>query len=86
MSDRVRAFFAVDLAAEARARVAEAAERLRAAAPPRARWVAPEDLHLTLKFLGEIREDDVARLVERAAAKLAPEAPFEVELEIVLEP
>jgi 2'-5' RNA ligase len=78
VSDRLRAFLAVDPPAELRARLLEAAERLRAAAPSGARWVAAENLHLTLKFLGEIREDDVPRLVERASAKLAGEAPFEV--------
>lgn len=77
MSDHLRAFLAIALPDEARARVAEGVERLRAAAPG-ARWVPPENLHLTLKFLGEIREGDVPRLVERASAKLAREAPFEV--------
>ena len=80
MSDSLRAFFAIELPAEARARAAEAIERLQAATPSKARWVAPESLHLTLKFLGEIREDDVPRLVARAQAKLAPEEPFEVSL------
>jgi RNA 2',3'-cyclic 3'-phosphodiesterase len=78
VSDRLRAFLAVTLPSEARARIAEAADRLRAAAPADARWVAPDHYHLTLKFLGEIREEDVGRLVERASAKLAPEAPFEL--------
>lgn len=42
---------------------------------PRLRWVAPERLHLTLKFLGQTppdRIDDVAAAMEESAAALAP--------------
>jgi 2'-5' RNA ligase len=80
VSDALRAFLAVELPLEARSRVAEAMERLQSAVPRGVRWLALDGLHLTLKFLGEIREDDVPRLVERAQAKLAPEQPFEVAL------
>jgi 2'-5' RNA ligase len=80
MSDALRAFFAIDLPAEARATAAEAIAALQPATPEDARWVTPERLHLTLKFLGEIREDDVPRLIARAQAKLASEVPFELAL------
>jgi len=80
MSDELRAFFAVDLPAEARARSAEAVEHLKSVARQGVRWMTLESLHLTLKFLGEIREEDVPRLVARARAKLASEEPFEVKL------
>lgn len=80
MSDRLRAFFAAALPPEARACAAEAVDRLRAAAPGGVRWVPAENQHLTLKFLGEIHEEHVDRLVERAGAKLAGAAPFEVSL------
>ena len=80
MSDELRAFFAIELPADARGRVSEAAERLKAVAQRGVRWMALDTLHLTLKFLGEIREDDVPRLVARAQAKLAPEDPFAVAL------
>ena len=80
MSDELRAFFAIELPAEARARVAEAVERLRTVARQGVRWMALDTLHLTLKFLGEIREDGVPRLIARAHAKLGPEQPFDVGL------
>jgi 2'-5' RNA ligase len=52
---RVRSFVALSLPDPVRAALAD----LRRAAPPRApvRWVAPESIHLTLKFLGEIEPD-----------------------------
>jgi 2'-5' RNA ligase len=80
MSDQLRVFFAAALSNEARACAAEAVERLRAAAPPQVRWVPAENQHLTLKFVGEIHEGHVDRLVERAAAKVASAKPFEVAL------
>lgn len=80
MSDQLRAFFAADLSPDARACAAAAVERLRAVAPGNVRWVAAENQHLTLKFLGEIHEGHVDRLVERAGAKLAGVPPFEVSL------
>lgn len=80
MSDLLRTFFAIDLPADARARSAEAVERLQAVVPRGVNWMSLDSLHLTLKFLGETREEDVPRLVARARAKLASEQPFEVEL------
>ena len=80
MSDQLRVFFAADLSPDARASAGEAVERLRGAAPANVRWVPAENQHLTLKFLGEIHEGHVDRLVERAGAKLAGVAPFEVSL------
>jgi 2'-5' RNA ligase len=80
VSDQLRAFFAVDLPPETRAAVGNALDVLRAEGPADVRWLAPENQHLTLKFLGEIPEDRVERLVARAQAKLAAAEPFEVEL------
>jgi len=80
VSDRVRAFLAVPLPESARACAGEAIETLRGAVPDDVRWTPPENQHLTLKFLGEIQEDRVDALVERASAKLAGIAPVELAL------
>jgi 2'-5' RNA ligase len=45
---------------------------------PGARWVAPANLHLTLRFLGEV-EDPVLPEIERALAAIRAE-PFEITL------
>ncbi|MEE9280729.1 MAG: RNA 2',3'-cyclic phosphodiesterase [Myxococcota bacterium] len=81
MSDEtLRAFFALELPAEARERAAEARQALRAAVPEGVRWVPSDNLHLTLKFLGDVGSREVPRLVARAEAKLQAIAPFELEL------
>ena len=67
----VRAFVAVDISDEARGALGEVIENLRRQpGTDGVRWVRPENIHLTLKFLGEIPESQVATILaalERAA-------------------
>lgn len=58
---RVRLFLAVNLPAEVRHAIAQAAAPLRAAAPGLS-WVAEDKVHLTVKFLGEQSEDMAQRV------------------------
>ncbi len=78
--DTLRAFFALELPAAARDRAAEATLALHRAMPTGVRWTKPENLHLTLKFLGDVSAEQVPRLISRADAKLRRVPPFEVEL------
>lgn len=56
----VRAFISLAISTEARAALAEVIERLRQQTDFSAvRWVKPEVVHLTIKFLGEIPETEV---------------------------
>jgi 2'-5' RNA ligase len=75
----MRAFVAVELPEDARAALARWQSRLKAAGADVA-WTAPEHLHVTMRFLGEI--DDVQRAaVERCASAAAePVAPFDAAL------
>ncbi|UCC73077.1 MAG: RNA 2',3'-cyclic phosphodiesterase [Gemmatimonadota bacterium] len=69
----MRVFVALNLSDAERSRLADAAAGLRDAGFP-VRWVAPENVHLTLKFLGEIPEarvPDVCSAVGEAAADLS---------------
>jgi RNA 2',3'-cyclic 3'-phosphodiesterase len=52
----MRIFIALDIPGEVRARIAEYAERVRQYAPE-ARWSRVEGLHLTLKFVGEVKDE-----------------------------
>ncbi|HEY6808161.1 MAG TPA: 2'-5' RNA ligase family protein, partial [Gemmatimonadales bacterium] len=60
----MRLFVALDIPADTREAVWRAAAPLRARAYP-VRWAAPDRLHLTLKFLGDVSD---ARLPELRGA------------------
>jgi RNA 2',3'-cyclic 3'-phosphodiesterase len=68
----VRLFLAINLTEDVRRRAYEAAAPLRAAAPA-VGWVAERNLHLTLKFLGEVPGggDEIVRGVQEAAGRHA---------------
>jgi len=51
----VRLFVALEIPSAVRANLAELLKTLRAVSP-RTRWVRPENLHVTLKFIGEAHE------------------------------
>ena len=74
---RHRLFIAVLLTAEVRGR-ADRARRALAAHADRFRWVAPEHMHLTLQFLGDITSAEVHRTVDAARDVGASAAPFAI--------
>ncbi len=74
----VRLFFAVWPPAGVRNRLWRALAPLRESTAG-VRWVPPERLHVTLRFMGDTPPDDLPRLVAAADA-LRSVAPFEAEL------
>jgi len=78
MSDRCRAFFALPLPPPVLASVERFSADLRRVCERRGitgRWCKPEQLHVTLKFLGYVERSAAAGLagtLARRAAKLAP--------------
>lgn len=77
----MRAFVALNLDVAATRALAAHATRLRASpdAPKKATWVAPTNLHVTLKFLGEIDRALVPALSDALAtiARATPAIPVE---------
>lgn len=73
--ERVRSFIAILLSDDVRAAVAAEIARLRRLGP-RVSWVSPPNLHLTLKFLGELPADALAEVGEGLAETVAGAAPF----------
>lgn len=60
----MRIFIGIDLDDEIRTRIARFLEGVRGFAPD-ARWVRPESLHITLKFIGEQKPEQVEAISDR---------------------
>lgn len=77
---RLRLFVAIALPDAWRHYLAEREQALERLAPGYARWVAPELLHLTLVFLGELPVSTLAAVQEAVAAAAADQSPFPLRL------
>ena len=79
--ETIRAFVAIELDPAIRTGIQRAQAQLKASKHPSiARWVAPESIHLTLQFLGDVpadRVDGIGLAVQRACR---PFGPFDVHL------
>ncbi|MDE2803151.1 MAG: RNA 2',3'-cyclic phosphodiesterase [Chloroflexota bacterium] len=80
-AEQLRLFVAVTLPAEARDVLAGVIARLRAAELRGVRTVAPEGVHITLKFLGNVDAVRVPALSDALDAAAAAAAPFALALE-----
>lgn len=71
----IRSFVAVELGDDIKKRLAEIQRQLKATAPSGSvRWVQPESIHVTLKFLGDVPQERIgaiAAALEQACAPVA---------------
>ena len=75
----MRAFIGIEPSDEVRAALARVQQEL-ARCPAKVKWVPSGNVHLTLKFLGEI-DDETAAKVRAAMAKAAGGGPFAFRVE-----
>jgi 2'-5' RNA ligase len=74
MAESIRSFIAVELPAPAEASIGRLQEQLRGRLPE-LRWVRPGNIHLTLRFLGEVAPaavSDIHRVLQEAARPAVP--------------
>lgn len=74
----MRTFVAVFPPPEVRRAALEAAQR--AVPTDRVRWTRPDNVHLTLKFLGEVPEEKIERIFAALQRVCADHAPFDATL------
>jgi len=73
MSRRIRTFIAIDVDKTIRARLVALQEKLTRSAPE-VKWVEPENLHVTLLFLGEVDDRELGKVCA-AVIKVCQEHP-----------
>jgi len=79
MKHTVRTFVAVEIDSATRQRAEQLVEKL-SAVPADVKWVEAHNLHLTLKFLGEVASQEIPRVCEAVRLGAAEVDPFELEL------
>jgi len=79
LSEQLRLFFAVPVAAQLTESLTQIQQELRAAGA-KVSWTRPENLHFTLKFLGDTPEDQVTELNEVAARVAEDIAAHQIEI------
>jgi len=81
MKSTLRTFIAIELSTEAQTALAKLQQRLKAVVPPQSvRWTAPENIHLTLHFLGDVAVDKVSKITNLMQAAAATCSPFSLTL------
>ncbi len=77
----IRSFIAIDLSTEARAALSNLQNRLKSIVPPKSvRWTAPQNIHLTLHFLGDMATNDIAKVSDALGATASACQPFSLTL------
>jgi 2'-5' RNA ligase len=79
MPDIVRTFIAVEIPAEVKSRASQLIAGLQTAGA-KVTWVAPRNMHWTLKFLGDVDMLETPQICEAVARAVEPLTPFDVEV------
>ena len=79
MKKSLRTFVAVEIAGSIRSRATELIASL-GGTSAEVKWVEPHNLHLTLKFLGEVREHEITQVCQSVARGAAAVKPFELDV------
>ena len=75
----IRTFIAVEISAAVRAKAEELIGLLRTTQAD-VKWVEPQNLHLTLQFLGDVPENQIADVCSAVARGAEEVAPFTLEI------
>lgn len=73
--EQIRSFIAIELPDELRLKLGQLEAQLKSSQQPWVKWVNPDSIHLTLKFLGNIASDrtgEITKAMEEAAQGIPP--------------
>ncbi len=77
---QIRSFVAIELSESIKESLSAIAGKLQPSKHRCVKWVAPDGIHLTLKFLGNIYADQVPGITEAIASASRDISPFEIQL------
>ncbi|MBU0567253.1 RNA 2',3'-cyclic phosphodiesterase [bacterium] len=75
MSQQIRTFIAIPLSGQIKEELSKLQEELKKS-EAQVKWVSPEGIHLTLKFLGNVDEEKIREIEEAIAKKTKDCSPF----------
>lgn len=78
--EQIRIFIAIELPHEVKVELASLENRLKEGRHSFVKWVAPDSIHLTLKFLGNIAPARVPQIVASLAVAAQGISPFNLQL------
>jgi 2'-5' RNA ligase len=77
----VRTFIAIELPTKARVALADLQSKLKAVVPPKTvRWTTPQNIHLTLHFLGDVDRAKIDAISNTLAATTSDHLSFSLEI------
>ncbi len=79
-AEQVRSFIAFELPDDVKSCIKRLQDRLRSVDPSCAKWVGPEGIHLTLKFLGNVQADKLDAVVKAMQESAKGVPPFQLQL------
>ena len=79
--EQIRAFIAIELPDELKTNLSQLLDRLRPGQERAVKWVNPDSIHLTLKFLGNIPAEKVADVTQAISGVTARAKPCTLELQ-----
>jgi len=78
--EKIRAFIAIELPDPVKDSLSSLEDGLRPAEHPYVKWVNPQGIHLTLKFLGNIATDQVPRIIEAITSASQGLSPLKLQI------
>lgn len=78
--EKIRSFIAIELPGEIKSDLAQLGDRLMDARHPFVKWVDVENIHLTLKFLGNVAVNQITEITEAMREAIRGVSPFRLEI------